>query len=46
MYKGVDADYYGYRDDDDGTLKPLERLEEEQGAPNQTTLTENPDGKP
>jgi len=30
MYKGVDADYYGYRDDDDGTLKPLERLEEEQ----------------
>jgi len=30
MYKGVDADYYGYRDDDDGTLKPLETLQEEQ----------------
>jgi len=30
MYKGVDADYYGYRDDDDGTLKVLERLQEEQ----------------
>jgi hypothetical protein len=31
MYKGVDADYYGYRDDDDGTLAVVERLEEEQG---------------
>lgn len=30
MYKGVDADYYGYRDDDDGTLQVVERLEEEQ----------------
>jgi len=30
MYKGVDADYYGYRDDDDGTLRVLERLQEEQ----------------
>lgn len=30
MYKGVDADYYGYRDDDDGTLAPNERLQEEQ----------------
>ena len=30
MYKGVDADYYGYRDDDDGTLQPIERLQEEQ----------------
>ena len=25
MLKGVDADYYGYRDDDDGVLEPLER---------------------
>ena len=33
MYKGVDADYYGYRDDDDGTLQVLERLQEEQGMP-------------
>jgi len=24
MYKGVDADYYGYRDDEDGILEPLE----------------------
>jgi len=32
MYKGVDADYYGYRDDDDGTLQVVERLEEEQGG--------------
>ena len=25
MMKGVDADYYGFRDDDDGILEPLER---------------------
>lgn len=24
MMKGIDADYYGYRDDDDGILEPLE----------------------
>jgi len=24
LYKSVNADYYGYRDDDDGLLKPLE----------------------
>eukprot|EP00124_Ichthyophonus_hoferi_P003491 Ihof_evm2s305 gene=Ihof_evmTU2s305 len=28
MMKKVDADYYGYRDDDDGVLKPLEQAEE------------------
>lgn len=25
MMKGIDADYYGYRDDDDGILEPLEK---------------------
>jgi len=30
MYKGVDADYYGYRDDDDGLLESLEALQEQQ----------------
>ena len=29
MMKGVDADYYGYRDDDDGIVAPLERAAEE-----------------
>ncbi|KAG0713340.1 Pre-mRNA-splicing factor ISY1 [Chionoecetes opilio] len=28
LMKDIDADYYGYRDDDDGVLIPLERLEE------------------
>lgn len=31
MYKGVDADYYGYRDDDDGQLQVHEQLQEAQG---------------
>lgn len=30
MYKGVDADYYGYRDDDDGLLGSSEALQEQQ----------------
>ena len=30
MMKNVDADYYGYRDDDDGVLEPLERAAEEE----------------
>ena len=29
MMKGIDADYYGYRDDDDGVLEELERAAEE-----------------
>eukprot|EP00002_Diphylleia_rotans_P005648 TRINITY_DN1482_c0_g2_i3.p1 TRINITY_DN1482_c0_g2~~TRINITY_DN1482_c0_g2_i3.p1 ORF type:complete len:294 (-),score=86.09 TRINITY_DN1482_c0_g2_i3:299-1051(-) len=29
LYKNVDADYYGYRDDDDGILEPLEAAAEE-----------------
>ena len=29
MLKGIDADYYGYRDDDDGVLEELERAAEE-----------------
>lgn len=27
----VDADYYGYRDDDDGILVQFERVEEKKG---------------
>jgi pre-mRNA-splicing factor ISY1 len=29
LMRDVDADYYGYRDDDDGVLEPLELIEEE-----------------
>lgn len=29
--KNIDADYYGYRDDDDGILIPLEKQKEEEG---------------
>ena len=31
LMKDIDADYYGYRDDDDGVLIPLERKEERKG---------------
>lgn len=31
MYKGVDADYYGFRDDEDGSLEALELKAEQQG---------------
>ncbi|KFM77567.1 Pre-mRNA-splicing factor ISY1-like protein, partial [Stegodyphus mimosarum] len=30
MMKNIDADYYGYRDDDDGILIPLEKARSEQ----------------
>lgn len=30
LMKGIDADYYGYRDDDDGVLIPLERRHEKE----------------
>lgn len=30
MMKHIDADYYGYRDDDDGVLIPLEKARSEQ----------------
>ncbi|WP_143443436.1 hypothetical protein, partial [Klebsiella pneumoniae] len=30
MMKDIDADYYGYRDDDDGILVPLEMRAEKQ----------------
>lgn len=30
LMKDIDADYYGYRDDDDGVLRPLEMREEKQ----------------
>jgi len=29
--KDIDADYYGYRDEDDGRLLPLEKEAEENG---------------
>lgn len=29
--KDIDADYYGYRDDDDGLLLPAEMTEEKKG---------------
>ena len=31
LYKDVDADYYGYRDEDDGVLVPLEQDVEREG---------------
>jgi len=31
MYQRIDADYYGYRDDDDGLLEKLEREAENKG---------------
>lgn len=31
LMKDIDADYYGYRDDDDGILTPLEQNEERIG---------------
>lgn len=30
--KEIDADYYGYRDEDDGVLVPLEQEYEKQGG--------------
>jgi len=32
MYKGIDADYYGYRDDEDGILEPIEAHAEKQAV--------------
>ena len=31
LAKDVDADYYGYRDEDDGVIVPLEQDEEKKG---------------
>jgi pre-mRNA-splicing factor ISY1 len=31
LYKDVDADYYGYRDEDDGVILPLEKEAEQKG---------------
>ena len=33
LAKFVDADYYGYRDEDDGIIVPLEQDEEKRGMP-------------
>ena len=30
--KDIDADYYGYRDEDDGVLVPLEQEQEKEGS--------------
>ena len=32
LAKNVDADYYGYRDEEDGIIVPLEQEEEKQGT--------------
>ncbi len=32
MYKGIDADYYGFRDDEDGLLEALEAEAEKRGT--------------
>lgn len=40
--KDVDAEYYGYRDEDDGVLLPLEAKYEKQGT---SHLTLTPDGE-
>lgn len=32
LMKDVDAEYYGYRDEDDGVLLPLEAQYEKQGS--------------
>lgn len=31
LYQGVDVDYYGYRDEDDGLLVKLEKIQEDKG---------------
>lgn len=40
LMKDIDADYYGYRDDDDGILIPLEAEEEKKGTSIFNTLIE------
>ena len=32
LSKNVDADYYGYRDEDDGVIIPLEQEQENKGG--------------
>lgn len=34
LMKNIDADYYGYRDEDDGVLIPLEQEAEKEGEAN------------
>lgn len=38
LMKDIDADYYGYRDDDDGILMPLEKEAEKKGIKRLTFL--------
>lgn len=39
MYRDIDADYYGYRDDEDGVLVRLEAEAERRGTNSDTTTT-------
>lgn len=36
--KAIDAEYYGYRDEDDGVLEPLEQEHERKGTMNKIKL--------
>lgn len=40
--KAIDAEYYGYRDEDDGVLEPLEQEHEKKGIGNNYWLFEVP----
>lgn len=43
LMKDIDADYYGYRDDDDGILMPIEKEAEEKGIILKINLIETSD---
>lgn len=42
LMKEIDADYYGYRDEDDGIIVPMEQEQEKQGIflQNYTLITQ------
>uniref|UniRef100_A0A8C5S3Z9 Pre-mRNA-splicing factor ISY1 homolog n=1 Tax=Laticauda laticaudata TaxID=8630 RepID=A0A8C5S3Z9_LATLA len=42
LMKAIDAEYYGYRDEDDGVLEPLEQEHEKKGIGNNCWLSEVP----
>jgi len=39
LYKSIDADYYGYRDDDDGLLEKLEKKQQDKSTDSLTRGT-------
>ena len=41
LMRDVDADYYGYRDDDDGVLEPLEAEAETDKSTNDSLIVKN-----